>query len=547
MQYVTTALGGIGLFLLGMWLITEGLRLAAGQSLERLLARWTSSRGRGLLSGTLLTALLQSSSAVTVAAIGFVNAGLIGFQRAVWVIFGSNVGTALTAWIVALIGFKFKIDALALPIIGVGALLRMFAPSERYRSFGMALAGFGVLFMGIDVLAGGFGELGARMDVDATYSLPMMVLLGVILTTLMQSSSAAMAIVLTAVASGVIGLTEAAAVVIGANVGTTSTALLATLGATANARRLAAAHVCFNLLTGIAALILLWPLVALVVQLGEWLEIDNDLVLLLALFHTIFNVLGILLMWPLEPYMSRQLLLRFADAPTPAPSAVPTVAALQFLDRNVASVPDAVSIALCRELQPILQALPSAITRLAQDHDSVAASQQRLQHLSAIGDFFVTASSLPTRDEVSESLARIWRVQHNLVYVEETLQRLVVLWQQLEQQPTASLAQPPLQDWLDATAVYLQALPTTAQTEQADFEVLLSGYHAVKQQLLQAALQGQISRHALDTSLQLCSLSRYLIEQWLRAFNHHRQLLYTLTPLQAASVPVIAAEKPLKN
>src|SRR5690554_964219 len=110
MSYLSVGLGGVGLFLLGMWLITEGLRLAAGASLERLLARWTSSRWRGLLSGILLTAVIQSSSVVTVAAIGFVNAGLMSFQRAVWVIFGSNVGTTLTAWLVALIGFKFQID-----------------------------------------------------------------------------------------------------------------------------------------------------------------------------------------------------------------------------------------------------------------------------------------------------------------------------------------------------------------------------------------------------------------------------------------------------
>ncbi len=186
MAYLSTGLGGIGLFLLGMWLITEGLRLAAGPSLEQLLGRWTSSRLRGLLSGTFLTALLQSSSAVTVAAIGFVNAGLMTFQRGVWVIFGSNLGTTLTAWIVALIGFKFKVDALALPIIGIGALLRVFAPVERYRSLGMALAGFGILFMGIQVLASGFGSLGEQIDLhDARFGLPWMVLLGMVLTALM--------------------------------------------------------------------------------------------------------------------------------------------------------------------------------------------------------------------------------------------------------------------------------------------------------------------------------------------------------------------------
>lgn len=291
----SAALGGLGLFLLGMWLITEGLRVAAGHSLERLLSSWTSSRLRGLLSGTMLTALVQSSSAVTVAALGFVNTGLLRFERAVWVIFGSNVGTTLTAWLVALVGFKFKIDVMALPLIGVGALLRVFAPVDRYRNLGMALAGFGILFLGIQTLASGFDSLGQQVSLNGQeHSLLLMVLIGMALTTMMQSSSAAMALVLTALVGGLVGFEDAAAVVIGANVGTTSTALIATLGATSNARRLASAHVLFNVLTGLVALILLSPLLALVGWGASVLSLEHDPASRLALFHTSFNILGIL-------------------------------------------------------------------------------------------------------------------------------------------------------------------------------------------------------------------------------------------------------------
>ena len=213
MEYVATVLGGVGLFLLGMWLITEGLKVAAGASLERLLASWTRNRLRGLLSGTLLTALVQSSSAITVAALGFVNTGLLRFERAVWVIFGSNLGTTLTAWVVALVGIKFQINVIALPLVGIGALMRVFAPADRYRNLGMALAGFGVLFLGIEVLSSGFQHLGESFPLpDAGTPLVWLVLLGIILTTLMQSSSAAVALVLTALAGGLLGFREAAAV-----------------------------------------------------------------------------------------------------------------------------------------------------------------------------------------------------------------------------------------------------------------------------------------------------------------------------------------------
>ena len=387
MEYLSTGLGGIGLFLLGMWLITEGLRLAAGASLEQLLARWTSSRGRGLLSGTLLTALVQSSSVVTVAVIGFVNAGLTTFQRAVWVIFGSNLGTTMTAWLVALIGFKFQIDAFALPIIGLGALLRLFAPSDRYRSLGMALAGFGILFLGIETLSGGFSSLSEKVSLDdERYGLIAMVVIGFVLTTLMMSSSAAVAVVLTAVAGGLVGFTDAAAVVIGTNVGTTTKALLATIGATSNAKRLAVAHVLFNLLTGAVALIVISPMLVLVLWLGELTGHDHDAPTMLALFHTLFNVLGVLLMWPLEPIMTRLLMKCFVEREEQGVK-------LRYLDHNVAAVPDAAPVALCREFEPLLSEPALAVAGLpGADPERHRQSVLRYRRLQSIGDFFVEAT-----------------------------------------------------------------------------------------------------------------------------------------------------------
>jgi phosphate:Na+ symporter len=149
--------GGLGLFLVGMWLLTDGLKLAAGDAPRSILGYWTNSRLRGLLAGFFITGLVQSSSAVTVAAIGFANAGLLTLEQAVWVIFGSNVGTIMTGWIVALLGFKVDVNAFAVPLVGIGMIVNMTGGQSRRAAIGQAVIGLGLLFMGI-------GELCARLS-----------------------------------------------------------------------------------------------------------------------------------------------------------------------------------------------------------------------------------------------------------------------------------------------------------------------------------------------------------------------------------------------
>ena len=251
-----------------MHLLTDGLKLAAGRALEDMLERWTSTPLRGLGAGMLITTLVQSSSAVTVAGIGFVNAGLLSLRNALWVIFGSNVGTTMNAWLVAALGFSFKIDAFALPFVGIGAVLMLATSRMRPRALGQALSGFGVLFLGIDVLKDTFSAFGSGIDLQQ-FIMPgltgwvMLVAIGTLITILMQASGAAIAIIITAAQTGLMSTEAACAMVIGTNIGTTSTAILSAIGATANARRLAAAHVFFNLVTGAVALMLLPLLIGL--------------------------------------------------------------------------------------------------------------------------------------------------------------------------------------------------------------------------------------------------------------------------------------------
>ncbi len=339
--------GGVGLFLLGMSLMTDGLKLSAGSALKRVLARSTETPLRGLGSGMLLTALVQSSSAVTVATIGFVNAGLLTLAESMWVLFGANVGTTMTGWLVALVGLKFNIEVLALPLIAVGMLLRLTGNGGRRAGLGTALAGFGILFLGIDLLQGGFANLSLDTKLpsaEGVYGIVLLLLFGVGLTVLMQSSSAALAIVLTAAQGGLIATEGAAAMVIGANIGTTVTALLASIGATSNAKRAATAHILFNLLAAGVALALLPVLLYAVQGLQAWFDVASTPAAVLALFHTLFNVLGVLLVWPLAPALARFLLARFRTAEEDESQP-------RYLDQTVLQVPALAVDALERELQ----------------------------------------------------------------------------------------------------------------------------------------------------------------------------------------------------
>ena len=348
-----TLLGGIGLFLLGMMLMTDGLKLAAGKALRNILENSTKTPMRGVLSGALITSIVQSSGVVTVAIIGFVNAGLMNLGQAITIIYGTNIGTTMTSWLVAIIGFKLNLKAFALPAIGLGMILRLAKGNTNKGAMGEVLAGFGIFFLGIDVLKSTFEGIGtgiqlANLGGGGFMSLLVFLGIGFILTFAMQSSSAALAIVLTATAGGVIPINDAAVVVIGANVGSTSTAAIAVLGATPNAKRVAASHVIFNVITGLVALLLLPLLLKFLSLIRQVLGQDTGPVTILAMFHTIFNILGVLLLWPLTKRMVRFLKKRFV-------SVEEDEARPMYLDKNVVSTPVLAMHALAKELERLGQ------------------------------------------------------------------------------------------------------------------------------------------------------------------------------------------------
>jgi phosphate:Na+ symporter len=302
---VTMVLGGVGLFLLGMLLMTEGLKAIAGPALNKVLANFTRTPLVGMFSGALMTALVQSSSVTTLAMIGFVSAGLLTFQQSLGLILGMNLGTTSTAWIVSLVGFKVNVAAMALPMIAIGTFLKL-ATNGKAMNYGTALAGFGLIFIGIATLQDGMADLATMYDPSklpgtTIFGILLLFLVGISMTVVMQSSSAAVATTLTALYGSAITIEQAAVLVIGQNVGTTVKAIIASLGASVAAKRVSLAHILFNLMTAVVALLLLPWLISGMIYLRDaylWTEATT-----LAAFHTIFNIIGVVLIFPfLKPF-----------------------------------------------------------------------------------------------------------------------------------------------------------------------------------------------------------------------------------------------------
>jgi phosphate:Na+ symporter len=414
---LASLLGGLGLFLLGMRMMTDGLKLAAGNALRSILHSWTRTNLRGLFAGILITAIVQSSSAVTVATVGFVNAGLLTLSQSVWVIFGTNVGTTMTGWLVALIGVKIDVGAFALPLLGSGMLVRLAAGANvRRAGMGEAAAGFGAFFLGVGILQGAFADLAPAFgewhpDARGPWTSVAFVGLGFVLTLLTQSSSAAIAIALTAAAGGAIPLELAAAAVIGTSVGTTSTALFASIGATAPAKRVASAHIAFSLFTGAAAFLLLPYLLGASAGILAVMGVETDTVTTIAAFHTLFKLLGVLMVWPLTgmlvAFLSRRFVSRDEQIGRPV-----------HLDATLKAVPTLAVRALSLELARMSD-IASDLARLRIrgeiDSGEARARQAGIARLAqAVRAFISELSTGPLSEDVVAALPDMLRASQHL-------------------------------------------------------------------------------------------------------------------------------------
>ena len=517
-------LGGIGLFLLGMRLMTDGLTTAAGDTLRVILSAATRSRGRALLSGILITTMVQSSSAVIFTTIGFVNASLLSLPQAVGIIFGSNLGTTLTSWIVALIGFNLDLQIIALPAIGIGMALSVALGKGQYGALGRALAGFGLFFMGIDVLKDAFDGIGDVIDLhrwagEGVFNLLLFVLIGIVLTVVMQSSSGALTVILTATAGGLIPLTAAAALVIGANVGTTSTALFAVFDATAPALRAAMSHVVFNVVVALVSFIFLLPLLWVVNVIAHTIGSQDQLAMSLAIFHTVVNLLGILVMWPLTSRLVAWLETRFKtmeeDESRP-----------RFMDRNVQATPSLALDALAQELLRMhgmgRRVAHEALSTEQPHSPQLESGHRALENLNiAISEF---ASGIPrdvmSNDQLS-ALPDAQRVGQYLVNVAEHALEMVLDHQEGELAPSSALAAQ--RNHLRAEAA---ALLDLAQVDRPDWSVealaesrrsFETSYQALKAALLQAGTAGEIQPRRMAGMLERLSDLHRVVDQATKA------------------------------
>ena len=307
-----TIIAGIAIFLIGMHYMEDGFKLFSGGALETVLENFTSTTPRAIGTGFLATAVVQSSSLVSVIIISFLSAELIGLTQAVGVVFGSNIGTTATAWLVSAFGLKIKIAHYALPMLIFGVSMQ-FSKKISYRGLGSVLIGLGFIFLGIAYMKEGFETLKQGLDL-ARYAMAgyagvfVYILFGAVATVIIQSSSATMAIIITALATGQIDYINALSLAIGANIGTTVTAALGALASNRNGKRLAVAHFIFNMITGLFAVVFIYQLKDLVELLAPLLHIaDDDNAMRLALFHTIFNVAGVLIVTPFVSYLVRYL------------------------------------------------------------------------------------------------------------------------------------------------------------------------------------------------------------------------------------------------
>ena len=522
--------GGLGLFLLAIGMMTDGLKLAAGNALRTLLATWSKTPFRGVVSGAAMTALVQSSSAVTVASLGFVNAGLLSMRHALGIVYGANIGTTMTGWLVALVGFKLNIQAVALPMIGVGMLLKLLKPNTRLASLGIAIAGFGLFFVGIDSLKTAFEGIVSTFDfsqfkASGVEGFLMYLAIGFVMTVLTQSSSASIALTITAATSGIVGIYAAGAMVIGANIGTTSTAIFASIGATSSAKRVAAAQVVFNVLTALVAALLLPLLFGFIHWLTALIEIEANPGITLAIFHTLFNVLGVAIVFPMNDRLASFLERRFVSLEEEASKP-------KHLDKNIAQTPDLAVNALILELLSIsdrfLNVYPKLlsvkVSEVTAVENDISVVEKLCQHVS---QFIVGVERAALSEETTHALSLLMRVEHYVYSIAQKSSAILTLSKRRE-----NLGRPELEgqllNHLSVTTEFMRMV-RWRQFDSSDalnlqFDLLEKEHHKLKSALVMGATQGDIAIVQMTDATECMEYLLQIAQMWVKVFNRIQQV-----------------------
>lgn len=301
-QPILELVGSLGFLLYGMKLMSDGVQQSAGEKLQRALSVLTGNRFMSLLTGLIVTMIIQSSGATTVMVVTFVNAGLMTLTQSVGVIFGANIGTTITAWIVSIFGFNFKISAFAIPVFGLGYFLSILKKGA-YKNWAEAIMGFGMLFLGLSGLSDVFTpeQLGWLFKIQGSgvFAILFGFVVGIIITALLHSSSAFSAIVITMAYNGLVSWELAAAMTLGSNVGSTIDAVLASMGTNADSRRAALIHVMFNVFGTVLALIFFKPFLEIVMFVTPGRE-NSNIAIRISMLHTVFKTLSTIIFLPLQ-------------------------------------------------------------------------------------------------------------------------------------------------------------------------------------------------------------------------------------------------------
>lgn len=527
---VGSLIGGLGLFLLAIGMMTDGLKMAAGPSLRKILSEWTRTPLRGIFSGFTMTAIVQSSSAVTVASIGFVNAGLLSMRQALGIVYGANVGTTMTGWLVALVGFNFNIQAFALPMIGIGMLIKLMKSDGRAASFGLALVGFGLFFVGIDVLKTAFESLVYTFDIskftaEGVYGVLKFLLIGVVMTILTQSSSASIALTITAASTGMIGIFAAAAMVIGANVGTTSTAALAAIGATSNAKRVAGAQIIFNVSTALVALAIL-PILFLIIDFfGKVFGLEAVPSITLALFHSVFNILGVLLIFPLNNRLVLFLEKRFLSWEEKESHP-------RYLDKTIAMTPPLAVNALLLEVKSIAirvgHLCAQAVSPKKGDFLEFNSKVNVIKTLSEeVSKFIISIESSALSEETTGNLATLMRIEQYLLTCTQSVERFSSLIRKREKFEVIELEHNTLMFFnkvVECTHVDGREQDLPIITLEGRLSELQQEHDRLKARLLLNGTQAHIPVNQMSEEIDCIGEMMRMVQQWFKAISRMEEL-----------------------
>ena len=383
MSTAVSVLGGVGLFLLGMSVMTSGLKALAGSGLRTTLSKAAATPLSGTFWGAFVTLIVQSSSATTMTTIGLVSAGLLTFAQGLGLVFGANIGTTGTAWLIALIGVRVSLTAYALPMIFVGALV-MLLGRGRVAAAGGAIAGFALVLFGLTTLQQGMTGLADQLhpaDLPAIFGAGVswwssvfgvlaLTIIGIAMTAVMQSSTAAVAVTLSAQYAGAIGVDQACALIIGQNIGTATSSALAAIGASKTAQRLALAYILFKVIAALIALVLFPFTVPWIVRASS--AIDG--VTLLAGYHTAFNVVGVAVMLPMIDRFTRFVERIIPERGSPL---------MQNLDSAALSTPiaaeEAVRRTVARALRTMCESIDDSLTMSTKRAISVSEPAEALR------------------------------------------------------------------------------------------------------------------------------------------------------------------------